>query len=295
MKFKNTLLLVILGSMLLAGCQTENLEVNENTVDLTTQIGISAKEQTPNQLFDSTSQGIYHGVVASKTSQLRGKIWVNLGNNTAYTATIELINGTTETFTGVQNVKATKQNRYTFSGANSSFTVVEGDTNEFEINDLQLFQENYHAYIIKSRSNKVAISYTGTFSDTTNPGFSGTWNILANGDLNPNNLSGTTISVVMVTFGNTMFTDTAMEQGSSSCLATPWIPIVNLLGLADEGVLAFNQQSNFNGTVNWDLGQSNLIFGIEYMNSSCSSVSGGTFSWTHETSGITRIGQILID
>ena len=295
MKLKNTLLLVIFASMLLLSCETDSIEMVDNTIDLTTQIGISAKEQAPNQLFDITSQGIYHGVVASKTSQLRGKIWINLGNNAAYTATIELINGTIETFTGVQNAKATKQNRYTFNGANSSFTVVEGTVNDFEIDDLYLLEEDFHTYIIKSKSNRVATSYTGTFSDPTNPSFSGTWNILSNGSVSPNGLDGTEISDVMVTFGNTMFIDTDMEQGVSSCFGSPWIPVVDLLSTVDEGVLAFNQQSNFNGIVNWDLGQSNFVFGIGYLNSTCSSVSGGTFSWTHETSGITRIGQILID
>ena len=296
MKLKKALILLTTGSMLLLSCETDSIEIVDNTIDLTTQIGVSAKEQVPNQLFDTTKQGIYHGIIASKTSQLRGKIWVNLANNSSYTATVEFVNGDTELFTGFKNAKAANKNRYTFIGDNGSFTVVEGVENDFEIDDLYLLEEDFHAYIIKSRSNRIATSYTGTFNDPSNPSFSGTWNILSNGINSPNGYNGTAISDVIVTFGSTMFTDTTMEEGLFQCDSdSNWVPIVDLVNFTNDGVLAFEQSSDFNGIVNWSLGRSNYINSSSYIDTNCNPVSGGTFSWTHETTNILRTGQILID
>lgn len=64
MKFYIPLFLTISVFVMLLSCEKEIIENQEKNADLKTQIDVSAKQQTSNACFDTTTKGIYHGVVA---------------------------------------------------------------------------------------------------------------------------------------------------------------------------------------------------------------------------------------
>ncbi len=311
MKNIKTLLLVSCIATLLLSCETEKVEQQNTTADLSMQIGLTAKKQNPHKTLDNSLKGIYHGVVAHQSTQSRGKIWINLGNNTKYDAVMEMVDGEKLSF----KASATLNNgipTYTFNGAAGRFDVIMNDLNSPEVTNVTLNDESYFAYVIKSTSANRATSYTGTFNETGNAAFSGTWNILSNGIYGPNNYNGTQITDVMITFGNSMVVDSVMEAMPFQCFGVQaWIPIVDYANIAGEGILAFGQESNLNGDVDWDLGYTDgALYGIPaYTNGSfptlnasstksgfgCPISSSGTFSWTSAANATVRNGEIYID
>ena len=283
---------------MLASCETVTIENQETAADLTAQLNVSEKLQTPNAAFDTSTKGIYHGVIASKNTQSRGKIWINLGNNTAYTALVEMQDGSIINFTGVNSSTFNETTSYLFTGKKGSFTVAANSANNPEISDVTfLGSPDYAIYVIKSTSANRASAYTGTFNETGNTAFSGTWNILSNGAYNPNQNGGYAISDLFVTFGNAEFTDTTFETGDIPCaMNAMYVPIVDIFDNPGEGIIAFDQVTNLNGTANWELYNSKYFYNNgtpTYYDGSCNETTSGNFSWAGPN-GI-RVGEIYVD
>ncbi len=289
-------LMAVAGLLAFASCSKEET-IQDKTADLTiSQINVSAKDQVPNELYDAKKAGIYHGIVAHQSTQSRGKIWINVGNNTNYTATIEMVDGTVMDFvnTSGQNASYEDVNQsYEFSGAAGSFTVIMDDINNPEITNMVLNQEAYFGYVLKSTSTNRATSYNGTFS-VTGGTLTGTWNVLSNGQTNPNGQGGQAISSVVVTYNDNMYTDNVMESYNANCITgAPFIPQVDIFNNAFDGVLAGVQTSNFGGFTEWELKKSNARFGGEYRSRTCNPMPGGTFTLYNSTTSYS--GTILID
>ena len=168
-----------------------------------------AEDQTPATQLDTTKQGIYNGVVASGHTQSRGKVWINLGNNTQFTATVKMVDGETMSFQGVRKSTRTGVS-YLFTNDNGSFTVTENTVRSPEITDVMLNNEPYFMYAVKRRGGNTSnifgdpAFYTGTFQEDGGSRM-GTWNIVADGsNSSPNSFGGNGITDLMVTFNGTM-------------------------------------------------------------------------------------------
>ena len=74
-------------SFLLLACSQEN-EIIDESFDLTVIVDTPIQNQTPHYSFDNNERGIYHGIIVSTTTESRGKIWINMGNDTQYYAYI---------------------------------------------------------------------------------------------------------------------------------------------------------------------------------------------------------------
>ncbi len=295
MRLQSLFLSAACALVFLTGCEQETVAKEAAAADLTAQLDLNAKQQKPSVAFDTSKKGIYHGVVAHESNQSRGKIWINLGNNTKYDATIEMVGDQKMYFKSSSNYN--KEQEYNYTGKSGSFTITMNDLNNPEITSMALNNESYFGYVIKSTNANRATSYTGTFNQTGG-GFSGTWNILSNGAFNPNAFSGTAISDVMVTLNGTMYTDSTIEIGSFSALGfASWIPIVDILSTSNEGIVAFSQQTTIaSGVTSWNLWYNTSALGdTGYYSEGGALINSGTFSWNNPTTGNTIYGEIYID
>ena len=303
--------LLVIALLALFSCSTDDSTdpiILENTTSveietpLESQMDMPAEDQTPATQLDTTKQGIYNGVVASGHTQSRGKVWINLGNNTQYTATVKMVDGETMSFQGVRKSTRTGVS-YLFANDNGSFTVTENTVRRPEITDVMLNNEPYFMYAVKRRGGNTSnifgsATYTGTFQEDGGSRM-GTWNIMADGsNLNPNFMFGNGISDLMVTFNGTMEGDTTFEASPNfTCLgnSNPWIPIADLFEADGDGVLAFEQSSTlFGGTVTWDLGFSSGLLG-GYVDVNCdNSATSGIYTFTGP-GGANLTGTINID
>ncbi|RLD30402.1 MAG: hypothetical protein DRI70_01270, partial [Bacteroidetes bacterium] len=82
----------MLLALISISCSKESEVTDEGALLVFTNIS-TLKDQVPNSLLNESMEGIYHGVVASGSTQSRGKIWVNVANNSNYNALIELVDG----------------------------------------------------------------------------------------------------------------------------------------------------------------------------------------------------------
>jgi len=297
--------LSLLGLVLLAlvGCSTEAVDnQQENAItQLETQLDVTADAQQPAEVFDNTKEGIYHGVIASGETQSRGKVWLNLGNNTEYTATITMVDGSISRFTGVK-VNEDEITSYFFSGDTGSFKVTENTINRPEITEVILNETSYFMYAVKSTSQRMAVAYTGTFRVIQSGDETGTWNILANGATDPNLPFGGGIAItdVMVTYNGTTQVDTNIETGNFTCFGSSnWVPTADLNG-PNDGIIAFDQESSFfGGNITWNLAYSLETAGGSptYFNADCTPRSNGNpfFHTSNSNPDLVRIGIIDID
>lgn len=300
----NNYKLVLLGFTLLvlASCSTESPDTTQQVTiqeELQSQLDISADAQEPAAVLDNAKEGIYHGIIASGNTLSRGKVWLNLGNNTEHTATVTMVDGMTGAFTGVK-VMDNDIATYHFTGEQGSFTVTENTVNQPEITDVILNDDPYFMYAIKSTSQTRATAYTGTFS-VTGGNASGTWNIISNGVPAPNGgVDGTAISDLVVTYNGAMELDNTFEIGDfCGSPGDPWTPIVDIFDTAGDGILAFDQSSTlFGGETTWDIGYSVSVFTgspIYVDNEACTlEATSGIFTWVSSPT-LTQTGTILVD
>jgi len=282
---------------LVASCSKESTK-SELSYDLTSSILIPLKNQTPNFNHDASKFGMYHGVVASGTSQSRGKIWVNIGNDARYTATIELVGGNTISFvTAAQlNEISLSTTLYQFVGENASFKFDVTNYNTPIVSELEINNEAHFANVAKSRSTSMASSVTATFTEIGNPEYNGTWNMVSDGTVvNVNGLNGEGITSLMITVNGEVFTDAVFDSfDASTCFGiSNFIPILNTQGIPNFIVSSYQTTAFDNGMAKWGLGFDPST--NNYMDyRTCTSATTGYFNWTDGT-GNTRNGEIRID
>lgn len=286
MKALKKLLLLATATLFLVNCTTEYTDSNQN--EDPALLAYFIKDQTPNPNFDQAYEGLYHGIVASGDTQSRGKIWINLKNDAAVNAYVEMVDGTAKGLY-VQNIPDNLTDAHKFVGSDVSFDLLINQDGEPIITNFILENENHFVNVVKDRSQTRAASFTGTFNATADPTFNGTWNLISDGTiLNPNGLSGEGITSVVVTFNGNMIIDTTFETfDASTCFPNPFVPIV----FNADRIFAENQTSNFGGTTTWSL----VTTGVpdEYCPSVCTTGGCNALSGTYSRNGVA--GVIYID
>ena len=293
----------IIGCMLLAlitiSCSEENEVIGEGASLVFTDIS-TLKDQVPNSLLDESMEGIYHGVVASGSTQSRGKIWVNVANISNYNALIELVDGNSFEFSldPASVSEAATMTIFEFASNEGHFTLDLSNTGEPEIANIVLLNESFFGRVVKSMSNNMASSATATFSEIGNPSFSGTWNLIADGSIpNPNGNDGDGITSVLITINGDFFEDFIFDGfNATGCLGNPgYIPTLSSYGVPGYTICDYQNSTFADGTAKWNLSYDQVGPG-GYMNYFlCESATSGTFTWTSSDNTIYKIGEIILD
>jgi len=293
----------IIGCMLLAlisiSCSKESEVTDEGALLVFTNIS-TLKDQVPNSLLNESMEGIYHGVVASGSTQSRGKIWVNVANNSNYNALIELVDGNSFEFSlDPSSVsEAVTMTVFKFSSSEGYFMLDLSNTGEPEIANIVLLNESFFGRVVKSMSNNMASSATATFSEIGNPSFSGTWNLIADGSItNPNGNNGDGITSVLITINGDFFEDFIFDGfNAMGCLGnSDYIPTLTSYGVPGYTICDYQTSVFADGMAKWNLSYDQVGPG-GYMNYLlCESTTSGTFTWTSSDNTIYKVGEILLD
>ncbi len=298
MKAVNCIILCMLFVLVTLSCSQENI-TNDNSASLVYTDITTLKDQIPNSLLDNSLEGIYHGVVASGTTQSRGKIWVNVGNNSDFNALIELVDGSTLGFSldPASVSAAAAMTIFYFESNDGHFTLDLSDPEVPEITNLVLQNESFFGRVVKSMSNNMASSATATFTETGNPGFSGTWNLIADGSVfNPNGNNGDGITSLLITVDGDLIEDFDFNSfNAMACLSSAnYTPTLNSYGVADYTICDYQTSAFAGGTAKWYLSYDQS--GAVYMNYfSCEATTSGTFIWTSDDGIVTKLGEIILD
>lgn len=298
MKLINRSLACLLVAFVSLSCTQEN-DLVDQSASLVSNTSLNAKEQVPNPLFDSSVEGMYHGVVASASTQSRGKIWVNVGNNSNFNAIIELVDGSVFEFNLDPDtvLETSTMTVFHFESSIGSFTIDLGEIESPEISNIVLQSESFFGRVVKSMSSNMASSVTATFSATGNPGFSGTWNLIADGsNANPNGENGDGITSLLITLDGVVYEDFEFSSfNATTCFGIPsYVPTLSSFETPEFTICDY-QTSVFNGgTAKWTVSYD--PDGAGYMNYlSCETATAGTFDWTSADGITSRIGEIVVD
>ncbi len=281
--------------VLMLSCSAED---NTETYDAEAN-AVLLKEQLPTRAFDQSPNGLYHGAVLSASTQARGKIWVNIGNNGLHNALIELADGSIYTFTPSPEFMTANAVRTVFNyiGSAGSFVVDVSDINNPQLSELNLGNEAFFGQLVKSLSASPASVATAVFSEFGSGSFSGTWSFIADGSIvNPNGDNGVGISSLMIVYNGEVFTDSSFDAfDASSCLNNSnYVPTLNGFGV-NGSVISDYQNSEFaGGTTKWDLSyDASSGSYMDYRN--CSGMGSGIFSWTSGDGLVMVNGEIMLD
>ena len=298
MKSVAPFLVSIMFGLLVIACSSDN-EVLTETLDVTAATKVPLNEQTPSFAYDESIFGIYHGVIASGNTLSRGKIWINIGNDTNYNATIELVGGATLHFGLKPQLTAFDEEIevFEFEGSSGSFSLQLSDYNNPQISSVKLDGNLYFGSVVKSRSFSPASVITAIFEETGNPTFTGTWSLISDGtNPNPNGNGGDGITSLMITFNSEMYEDLVFDSfNASQCLGIPnYIPTINSYGIPNYTICDYQTTEFAFGMTKWNLGYDPT--GPNYMNwILCEVLPSGTFSWTSSDNTIMRVGHIVMD
>lgn len=318
-----TLVLILIG---LYSCQTEEQDFVTETNSFVT---LNLETYVPDSSLDNTVRGKYVGVIGHHTNSLiHGKIYINSGQHGQYNALVNMTDGNRIKFTGTPQTKDASV--VFFKGDIGSFTISFEDYLNPVISSVQFTNESTDGYLVLQKSIKGvdAVVITGTYEDSTNPGFNGNWDLIGDGTVTivdvavtvpgvpfpvtlnvPTELIGT-LSVSHT--GSTMpLTDTTFETNTTlDCIAAtfpdanfptaPFIiptdipsPLGGFLG-GEGSISSGGQTSLLNGfNANWSLSYGDPIeaanFPGGFTDDSCTPSMSGTWSWN------TRTGTISID
>jgi len=297
MKTINWILTCTLVAMVTISCTQDNEQTSESA-SLTTDI-TNLKNQIPNPLLDETTEGIYHGIVASASTQSRGKIWVNVANNSNFNALIELVDGGSIEFNlDPDTVEETAtMTIFEFASTQGSFTLDLSNPDEPVISDIALMSETYFGRVVRSMGNNMASSATATFTENGNPAFSGTWNLIADGtNASPNGENGDGITSLLITYNLNVYEDFEFDNfNAMGCLGiSSYVPTLGSFETTDYTVCDYQTTSFAGGTAKWYLSFDPT--GSGYMNYlMCETTVAGTFTWTSDDGTIYREGEIMLD
>ncbi len=293
---------VIFIGIIVVGCTQDSplTEGNETQTHLTTQ-RLAIKDQQVLARYDNQQKGLYQGIFVSAYTQERGKLWVNISNDGVYSAEVVMNDGRMFFFERLlsQEKNDTHKDVFRFvSETNSSFSIDLGDFNRPIITHAELEGSPFFGVVAKKTTTKVPISLTGTFEETGNPAYSGTWSFMADGSNPDPNGSGSTyegLTGVVITIDGNMYMDEGpFEDTSTGCLGEA-SPTLSTFALGTQGAIT-DQVTQFSpaSETTWNIEFSkNILQGILYFDAGCSKTPGGTFTTTWQ--GDVRSGSISVD
>jgi len=206
------LMIAAFAILCIMSCSTDNLDDQTVTIDESIPEIANLVTFVAGTEFDNSLQGKYVGVFGHyQNSELHGKIYINAGMDTRYSALIELINGEVLKFKGTPQVRGNKIIH--FQGKAGSFTINFQDYRNPQVSNVFMNDADTEAYItvVKSTAGADPLVFMGNYVDDTDATFFGNWDLIANPATNtatpfsttipgvPFPVSGTAVSQEIVT------------------------------------------------------------------------------------------------
>lgn len=185
MKLLNYLFLSLF--VITMSCSTDSNPETDNTVPAI----VDLINHVPDTSLDNEYRGKYSGVFGHyRNSDLHGKIYVNVGMDTRYSAVIEMVDGSLMNFKGTPLSKGRKK-VIQFEGVNNkkdSFLINFTDFDNPEITNVYMAEEEDPGYIVlvKARGGITAFTMMGSFVDSADGTFSGNWDVIGDIDSSTN-------------------------------------------------------------------------------------------------------------
>ncbi|GHC64049.1 hypothetical protein [Ulvibacter litoralis] len=307
-------LVLNLALAIFIGCSPEqNDTVVSEAVDLTQIINPDTAKAAPQ--FDATSNGIYKGVFASDDMLYHGVLTINLGNDAKYNAVLEYGDHQRVGFIRTNNTVSSVTNQIEFRGAGTGFSLNVSDFENPIIENAYINNQNAQARVLKETSQNKVVASLGTFVDSSDSSFTGTWDFLSTNTqvINvplpapapPGSFEAVTVHVIselVVTKNGTMFTDTTMEQFTPGAGCGTTLPsgsqvpffsgdvtilVGGIFSVEINEYAASTQTSTWLGEIaTWDFNFSKIQGGV-YYNSNCVAQDAGTWSWKGRSGTVT--------
>jgi hypothetical protein len=176
------LLIAAFAAVCIMSCSTDTNDTQTITIDENIPEIANLVTFVPGSQFDETSKGKYVGIFGHHLNQeLHGKIYINAGLDTRYTALINLVNGDQLKFTGVQQSRS-KDIVY-FEGESGNFDIDFTDYKNPEVTNVIMDNADTEAYITLAKSTRGSDPFVilGTYEETGNAAaFFGNWDLIAN-------------------------------------------------------------------------------------------------------------------
>ncbi|WP_299210816.1 hypothetical protein [uncultured Dokdonia sp.] len=314
-------LIAAFAAICIISCSTEDSDIQTITIDKNIPEIADLITFIPDSQYDDTSIGKYVGIFGHHLNQeLHGKIYVNAGLDTRYTALIQLVNGEELKFKGVQQSRS-KDIVY-FEGESGAFDIDFTDHRSPEVTNVMMDSSDTEAYIILAKTTRGVdpLVIVGSYVDSTDPTFFGNWDLMANPSTNTATpvsfmgINGTAITQEIITMSIShagsmipFISNTAEDFDTNIAVACAppgvVIPttepviidlIVPFVGNVGGGISAGGQTSMINGIeAAWSFNYTSAIpiAGLPemYVANDCSPTLSGTWSWNGRTGTTTAL------
>ncbi|MEP2935728.1 MAG: hypothetical protein ABJM06_08420 [Gilvibacter sp.] len=309
----------LFATALLISCSTDSdnqIDTPEDAFDIAKIEALST--MVPDASFDLSEQGLYRGIFASADVSLHGEIVVSIKSDNDVSALVMLTNEKNLYFNG----KALGDSNYTFTSKEASFTLDLSDPSNVVIAGSDYNNRPINMRIVKDLHNQRAAVSLGTFQDSGDAGFGGTWDFISTSTFDITQtipippfvftVTVNAINEVVICYdngtpGGLMFNDTMQEDYTTAGCAgiipadtyTPFFSGAQVIDVpfvgptAIDEYAAFGQTTTINGVdATWNFGSS-IIAGTPgvqaYVDLSCMVVPSGNWSWNG------RSGTVLFD
>jgi len=230
----------ILGFMVLFLCfacsQDEVITADIDTATLTSESNFEAINPittSPNRSFDALSEGMYHGIMVTEDISVHGKIWINVGNDGQYNATVITDEG--ERLSFFAKTLDLNPTHFVFEGKRGSFRFDVSDFNHPVATNVIIDETVGFIQTIKDRSTQRAVATLGTYVDFADPTFTGTWDLITDGTPGINFVGTDTSTPIVLPLltqvcilgpGGAMFVDDTFEPYDYPCVGGVGFPPV---------------------------------------------------------------------
>lgn len=310
------LIMAAFVAVCIMSCNTDNsdtqtITIDENISEIADLVGF-----VPSVEFDETSKGKYVGIFGHHLNQeLHGKVYINAGNDTRYTALIELVNGKQLKFTGAQRSRTNPDLIY-FEGKSGNFDINFANYTNPEATNVLMDGADTEAYMVLTKDKSGAPSFIilGSYVDSSDPSFFGNWDLITNPATNiatPITLmgiSGTAITQEIVTMsishaGSMVPAIVDAPDDFDTNIAVACVPagitipttepviielVVPFVGTIGNAISAGGQTSMINGIeATWSFNYTTPIpiagQPETYVDDSCNAATSGTWTWNGRT------------
>lgn len=274
---KQILLLSVFATAFFASCSDEEIITsNDTTTDFEVaieQIDFDPATAEPNRNFNTTTDGLYHGIIVTLDTEIHGKIWVNINNDGHYNATVVTNEGDRFRFSGIPTSR--DNTKFSFTGDRGSFDYDVSDIDKPVALNVNIDSKQGHIASVKDRAGQRAAAILGSFETNDDPAnvISGTWDLITDGSTNSDAFDFPNLTEVVITVTNNgnVYSDTDFETFDYPCFFLPSGPITPVF-LHEDPMTAPNGRNEFwaqdqsfllgNATLNYWLGQSSGLVDI---------------------------------